>query len=128
MSSYTKKAVAKLWALRILNLALLITPLIVYICIALGTEGVLASQKVSLIGTVTIALILVTFNIITKKALRSPIWIILIGLYFVLKEVLLPLIVLLAVATILDEFLFTPWIDKVKMEVVSNKTIDKRGS
>lgn len=127
MSSYTKKAVAKLWVLRILNLALLIAPLMAYICVALGSEGVVATQKVSLIGTVAVALILVTFNLIAKKALRSPIWIVLIGLYFALKELLLPLVIMLAVATILDEFLFTPWIQKAKMEVVSNKTMDKRG-
>lgn len=125
MSSFTKKAIAKLWILRVLDLAFLLTPLAVYIGIALGNEGA-TYQKISVVGTVSVALILTIFNLITKKALRSPIWIILIGLYFALKEALLPLIILLAASTILDEFVFVPLINRTKVEVTSNKEMDKR--
>lgn len=125
-SKHTKRARAKLWILRLLDWALLFTPLLVYICIALGNGGVTTPAKVGVVGTVAIAAIITIFNILAKKSLRSPIWIILIGLFVAMKEWLMPLIIITAIATILDEFLFEPLITKTQTELISNKTIDKR--
>lgn len=125
-STYTKRARAKLWILRLIDWALLFVPLLVYIGIALGNGGVTTPAKVGVVGTVAIAAIITVFNILGKKSLRSPIWIILIGLHVAMKEMLMPLIVMTAVATILDEFLLEPWITNTKTALISNKAIDNR--
>lgn len=125
-SNYTKRARAKLWILRLLDWALLFAPLLVYICIALGNGGVTTPAKVGVVGTVAVAAIITIFNILAKKSLRSPIWIILIGLFVAMKEWLMPLIVITAIATVLDEFVFEPLITKTQTELISNKAIDKR--
>lgn len=85
-SKYTKGARKKLWLLRALDWALLFTPLLVYVGIALGHGGVTTPAKVGVVGTVAVAAIITVFNILAKKSLRSPIWIILIGLFVAMKE------------------------------------------
>lgn len=125
-SKHTKRARAKLWILRLLDWALLFTPLLVYICIALGNGGVTTPAKVGVVGTVAVAAIITIFNILAKKSLRSPIWIILIGLFVAIKNWLMPLIIITAIATVLDEFVFEPLITKTQTELISNKAIDKR--
>lgn len=97
-----------------------------YICIALGNGGVTTPAKVGVVGTVAIAAIITIFNVLAKKSLRSPIWIVLIGLFVAMKEWLMPLIIITAIATVLDEFVFEPLITRAQTELISNKAIDKR--
>lgn len=101
-------------------------PLLVYIGIALSTEGVIVVEKVTLVGSVMIALLLTTINFISKRNLRSPIWIILLGLYFAMGEFLMPLIITLAVASTLDDLLFRPLINYYKTKLIASKAIDER--
>ena len=73
-----------------------------------------------------IAIILTVFNIIAQKKLRCPIWIMLIGLFVAIKEYLLPLIIILAITSILDDLVFTPLIGYYKTKLISNKAMDER--
>lgn len=98
----------------------------VYVCIALGNGGVATPAKVGVVGTVAVAAIITVFNVLAKKSLRSPIWIVLIGLFVAMKEWLMPLIIITAVATVLDEFVLEPLITNAKADLISNKAIDKR--
>lgn len=125
-SEFTKTVKTKLWLYRAIDWALLFLPVFIYIIMALQDGGVTTTGKVSVVSTVMIALILTVFNIFRQKELRCPIWIVLIGLYVAFKEWLLPLIVILAVTSTLDDLLFTPLIGYYKTKFISSKTIDER--
>lgn len=125
-SKYTKTSRAKLWLFRLLDWICLFLPLIIYIFIALGDGGVTAARKVAVVSTVLIALILTIGNAIMQKRLRCPIWIILIGLYIAIKELLMPLIIILAITSVLDDLVFTPIISYYHAQLIANKTIDAR--
>lgn len=123
-SKTTKKTRSILWILRSIDIAILVLPLLVYVIIALIGGGAV-KEKVAVVGTVLVALILVAFNIITKKHLRSPLWIVILGLYVAINN-LLPLIGMIAVSTIIDEFALSPLIEKYKVRLESHKAIDQR--
>lgn len=125
-SEFTKSCLRKLWFFRILDFICLATPLLVYIVIALCSNGIRVGYKVAVISTLLIALILTIFNIIAQKKLRCPIWIVLIGLYVAIKNWLLPLVIILAITSILDDLVFTPLIHYYYTKSVASKTIDDR--
>lgn len=126
VSEYTKKCRAKLWLYRILDWLCLFAPVIIYVVIALCDGGVVATGKIAVVGTVTIALVLTAINVLAQKRLRCPIWIVLLGLYVAIKEYLLPLIIILAITSILDDLVFTPLITYYYTATVSSKTMDAR--
>ena len=125
-SNYTIRTRRTLWALRALNIICLFVPVIVYVIIALANGGVTAPGKITIVATVMISIILTSFNVITKHNLRCPRWIVLIGLYVAFRESLLPLIIMLAVTSALDDFVFSPLIVHFKNELESSRVIDKR--
>lgn len=125
-STFTKNCRIKLWLYRILDWICLFAPVLVYICIALFSGGVAVLGKVSIVATVIIALVLTVINIIAQKRLRCPIWIILIGLYVAIQRYLMPLIIILAVTSVMDDLLFTPLIHYYYTKLVASKTIDER--
>lgn len=125
-SKYTKATKARLWVYRILDILILICPLAITIGFAYANGQAPTHQKVALTGCIAIALILTIFNILTKRHLRSPIWIIVIGLYCAMENIL-PLIIVLACSTVVDEFILTPLITHYKTKLVADKAMDRRG-
>ena len=125
MSKYTKECRFKLWLFRILDWVCLALPVIVYIIIALS-GGALVAQKVAVVATTMVAIILTVFNIIAQKRLRCPIWIVLIGLYMAIQKYLMPLIIILAVTSVLDDLVFTPLISYYRTKLIANKAMDER--
>lgn len=125
-SNYTIKTRRALWALRAINVLCLFVPVIVYVIIALANGGVTAPGKITIVATVMISIILTSFNVITKHNLRCPRWIVLIGLYVAFRESLLPLIIMLAITSALDDFVFSPLIVHFKNELEASRVIDKR--
>lgn len=125
-SKFTKKSKRMLWFLRIVDFLLLFAPLLFYIASALGDPIIGTTQKITVIGTVAIAAIICIFNLLLQKHLRCPIWIIFLGLYFAIDQ-LMPLMLMVAGASILDEFMFTPLISYYKTKTIANKAIDARG-
>ena len=125
-SKFTKKTRTKYWVLKCLHLILLFVPLIVYVIIALGNGGITAPRKIAVVGTVMIALILTVFNFLAKRNLRSPIWLVLLGLYVAMKEYLIPLVIILACVSVLDDFVLSPMIANSKIALESSKMMDKR--
>ena len=124
-SEYTKVCRRKLWLYRILDALLLLGPLVYYFFVAVSKDGPLVG-KVSVVGTVAIALILTLFNVIAQKRLRCPIWIVLIGLFIAVRDYMLPLIIMLAVASVIDDLILTPLISYYRTKLISNKAIDDR--
>lgn len=125
-SEFTKVTRIKLWLTRILDWTFLFAPVFVYIGVAFFNDGVTTVAKASLATCIVIALVLTIINVVAQKRLRCPIWIILIGLYLAVKNWLLPLIVILAVTSIMDDLLFTPLIAHYKMKLEAHKAIDER--
>lgn len=125
-SSFTKSCRRKLWLCRILDWVCLCAPLIVYFIIALCNEGIQVGYKLTMVATLLIAVILTIINVVAQKRLRCPIWIMLIGLYVAIREWLLPLVIILAVVSVLDDLVFTPLIHYYYTKTVASKTIDQR--
>ena len=125
-SAFTKSCRKKLWFFRILDWLCLSLPLLIYLVIALENDGIKVSQKVAVVGTLIIAIILTILNVIGQKRLRCPIWIILIGLFIAIRDQLLPLVIILAIVSVLDDLVFTPIISYYHTKTIASKTIDQR--
>lgn len=106
-----------------LSILVLVAPLAYY-----SIQGFIqgeTTEKFTLGITFVIACILFTINIMFKFHIKSTIWIIVLGVYFCLDNIL-PLILIMAVGNILDEFVFTPLHKHYKNKATINKEIDKR--
>ena len=125
-SKFTKKSRTLLWTWRVLDWLCLFAPLIIYVVIGLVNNNVTTGQKVTLVAMLFLAIILTMINVIAQKHLRCPIWVLLIGLYVAMNKYLMPLIIILAVTSILDDLVFTPIIHYYYTQTVASKTIDKR--
>ena len=108
---------------RTLSILMTLIPLVIY-TIKGFCEGTPAS-KVTLGVCFTTALILTIINVVFKYHMRSTIWILMIGLYVAVDNII-PLLIILAITTILDEFILTPLSRHYKAKYTINKEIDKR--
>lgn len=125
-SEYTKNCIRKMWLFRIIDWLFLFGPILVYVGITLADSGVLVVEKVGVVITLLLAIILVIVNIIMKKNLKSPIWVALIGLIVAAHDYILPLIILIAISTACDEFLLSPIVNYYKTKAISSKVFDER--
>lgn len=123
MSEVTKKYTAAYIFFGFLSFMANIAPLIYYFILAMMNATV--EQKVVLGGMVTAAALIVGINILFKCHFRSAIWIVLLGIFFVIQDIL-PLLIAIAILTIADEFIFTPLYKKFKELATINRQIDKR--
>ena len=80
--------------------------------------------KVTLSICCTVALLLTLINIISKYSVRSTMWVLLLGAYAVLEDVM-PYLIAIAICTIIDEFIITPLYKSVKNRYIINREIDK---
>lgn len=106
-----------------LSILVLVAPLAYYSVVGF-IEGE-TTEKFTLGLTFVIAAILFVINILFKFHIRSTIWVLVLGIYFCLDNIL-PLIFMVAIGNILDEFLFTPLHKHYKSKASINKEIDKR--
>ena len=121
----TKKYKIKLNIWRLLSFTLTVLPVIIYTIMGFmdGTIG----EKVSLGICVILALIFVLINIMFKYHIRSTLWVLLIGIYVCIDNII-PLLIIMAATTIIDEFVLVPLINKYKNKYIVNKEIDLRGN
>ena len=121
----TKKYKIKLNICRLLSFTLTVLPVIIYAIMGFmnGTIG----EKVSLGICVILALIFVLINIMFKYHIRSTLWVLLIGIYVCIDNII-PLLIIMATTTIIDEFVLVPLINKYKNKYIINKEIDLRGN
>ena len=125
VSERTEKLKSKLFWLRFADLFMLITPFFYYFVAGL-VQGEAVVQKVALVSSVMIAAVVCIINVLFKYHLRSPFWIALIGIHVALGNVL-PLLIITASFSVIDEFFLSPWIKKTKAQLITNKEIDLRG-
>lgn len=121
----TKKYKIKLNICRLLSFTLTVLPVIIYTIMGFmdGTIG----EKVSLGICVILALIFVLINIMFKYHIRSTLWVLLIGIYVCIDNII-PLLIIMTATTIIDEFVLVPLINKYKNKYIINKEIDLRGN
>lgn len=106
-----------------LSIIMTIVPVLVYVVKAF-VDGA-PSQKLTLGITVIVALILTVINLIFKFHIRSVIWIMVLGIYFCIDNIM-PLLLIVAISTILDEFVLTPLHKNFRAKAKINREIDKR--
>lgn len=80
--------------------------------------------KVTLSICCIVALLLTLINIISKYSVRSTMWVLLLGAYAVLEDVM-PYLIAIAICTIIDEFIITPLYKSVKNRYIINREIDR---
>lgn len=121
----TKKYKTKLNICKLLSFTLTVLPVIIYTIMGFmhGTIG----EKVSLGICVVLALIFVLINVMFKYHIRSTLWVLLIGIYVCIDNII-PLLIIMATTTIIDEFALVPLINKYKNKYIINKEIDLRGN
>lgn len=121
----TKKYKIKLNICRLLSFTITVLPVIIYTIMGFmdGTIG----EKVSLGICVILALIFVLINVMFKYHIRSTLWVLLIGIYVCIDNII-PLLIIMAATTIIDEFVLVPLINKYKNKYIINKEIDLRGN
>lgn len=125
-SKFTKGLRAKLWVCRIIDFLILVVPCLVYVIFAFVNGDIGNTKKIILTGLCAVAIIITIFNLFAQKHKRSPIWLVIIGLFIAIRELLMPLIIMLAVGSILDDFLFAPLISYYRTALISSKVYDKR--
>lgn len=125
MTKETKKKRNKYIFFRDLSFLFTLAPVIVYVLIGFIDGSIHRGQKIFLGFTVISSLILVIVNSIMKYHLRSPLFLLLLGTYYALENIL-TLIIILSIGIILDEFILSPLASKYKQEYIINKELDKR--
>lgn len=107
-------------------LSLIVTLLPVLIGVIVGfVQGDIHSRMILSI-TVVVAFLLFIVNVIFKYHIRSVLWILILGIYFCLDN-MMPLLLVVAIGTIVDEFILTPLHKSFKNKKQINIEIDKRG-
>ena len=123
MSDVTKSYKIKALIFQCLSILVLAAPIIYYTI--LGFINGETTEKFTLGITFVIAAIMLAINIIFKYHLRSTLWIVVLGIYICLDNIQ-ALLIMVAVGTILDEFLLTPLHKSYKSKANINREIDKR--
>lgn len=106
-----------------LSIMALIVPILVYSII--GFVDGTVKEKLTLGITLVVAIMLTIINLIFKFHIRSVIWIIVLGIYFCIDNIM-PLLLTVAISTILDEFILTPLYKNYRAKAKINREIDKR--
>lgn len=107
----------------ILGWLVLTVPMIVYIVMAFVAGAVVSKVVLGLTGVA--AIIMLAFSTMQKLRLRSPLWILTIGISLCLTEIY-PLLIFMGVGTILDELVFSPLNKHYRNLYTINHEIDKR--
>lgn len=123
MSETTQKYKTRATFYKILDVILTYGPFVGFAIISfVGSTPV---QKLGLSAMMVIAACLAILNILYKKRFRSLIWILLLGFTFVLTSIA-PMVVIIAVCTLLDEIFVEPMYRRNIEKYKINKEIDKR--
>lgn len=121
----TKKYKIKLNICRLLSFTITVLPIIIYTIKGFMDGSI--GEKVSLGICVILALMFMLINVMFKYHIRSTLWVLLIGIYVCIDNII-PLLIIMATTTIIDEFVLVPLINKYKNKYIINKEIDLRGN
>lgn len=123
-SDKTRKNKTGYVVLSVIGAVLWLAPIGTFLFLAL-MEGELLYQKIALSMSLCIVIIMTLVSITTKIALRSRLWVMLIGVYVCLQNIMTPLIIF-AACQIADELIVCPLKARFKRKYQINKEIDGR--
>lgn len=124
-SKKTKSEKFKYILCKVASFSLCIMPLLIYIVLGFLDGDIQKGEKVFLGFTCITALILTIVNLLMKYHLRSPMFLLMLGIYYAMNNVLTVFIIISA-GVVLDEFIFSPLARKHKQKYIINKEIDDR--
>lgn len=122
-SDITKKYQRLSILFQALSILVLVAPLAYYTIYGFINGQV--TEKLTLGITFIVASILLVINVLFKYHIRSTIWVLVLGIYFCIDSIL-PLLLMVAIGTILDEFVLSPLHKMYHNKCTINKEIDKR--
>lgn len=122
-SMITKNCKKRMIICKIISIILSFLPIIIF-TIKAFVEGT-PTHRLTMGVLFIFAGVLTAINILNKYSLRSTTWILLLGVYICLKNIT-PLIVIIAICTIVDEIIVTPLYKNFKGNFKINKEMDKR--
>lgn len=125
-SNFTKKVRRRLWIVRALDWSFVTLPVVGYVLFGLFSNDVETMKKVVLISMCILAGVISVTNVFMRQRLRCVVWILIIGLYVAVKELLLPLIIIMACTAVTDDIVFSPLISYYQSKLAASKTIDQR--
>lgn len=123
-SKTTKKFATLAIIFTILSFLLLVGPTLFYVIAGLAT-ATLTIQKVALVSTVAVSLLLTMLCAVNKWVFRSKIWLIVLALFFVIDKFLV-MILVFGITQILDELVVSPLARYFRNKTSINREIDKR--
>jgi len=123
-SKTTKKFATLAIIFTILSFLLLVGPTLFYVIAGL-TTATLTIQKVALVSTVAVSLLLTMLCAVNKWVFRSKIWLIVLALFFVIDKFLV-MILIFGITQILDELVVSPLARYFRNKTSINREIDKR--
>lgn len=106
-------------------LSILVTVIPVIVYAVMGFVNGEVHEKVTLGIAMVVAIALVVINIVFKFHIRSALWIMVLGIYFCLDNIM-PLLLIVSIGTIVDEFILSPLHRSYKAKAKINKEIDQR--
>lgn len=123
MSETTKNLKRKMTIFHLASWILTFAPILIWLCVAMYKSNDIT--KTTLAISIVVAGLLSMANLLLKYSIRSTIWVLLIGIYVALRNIT-PLLIIIAVCTIIDEFIVHPLYKHYKERYHINKEIDKR--
>lgn len=123
-SKTTKKFATLAIIFTVLSFLLLVGPTLFYVIAGL-TTATLTIQKVALVSTVAVSLLLTMLCAVNKWVFRSKIWLIVLALFFVIDKFLV-MILVFGITQILDELVISPLARYFRNKTSINREIDKR--
>ena len=124
-SKRTKQLKTSLFWINAVTFLTTIFPLVFSFVWGLADGDIQKGQKVFLGMTFISAIVLYIINAAMKYSLRSPLFIMILGIYFALTEIM-AVLVIVTIGTCLDEFVLTPLKKKFKTQLLASKEIDMR--
>lgn len=122
----TKNYRIKYWLCAVLSFLFNVAPLAAYVIMASCADALLI-EKITLSMTILVVIILSLVSWLNKIAMRSRLWILMIGLYACLDNIMTPLLVV-ASCQILDELAIIPLKNHYRAKLSIWKELDKRDS
>ena len=123
-SKTTKKYARLSLVFGTLSVLLLLGPVGFYIITGIAT-ATLTIQKVALVSTVAVSLLLTMLCAINKVVFRSKIWLVVLALFFVIDNFLV-MIMIFGITQCLDELIVSPLARHYRTKASINAEIDKR--
>lgn len=124
MSQRTKNFKILYIIFSIISFLLTLGPVLFYI-VKGYIDADLTKEKVALTGVILCAIILTAVNVLIKHHIRSTIWLLMLGIYYCVDNIM-PLLLMIAIGTILDELIVSPLKKSFKNKKIINSEIDKR--